>query len=387
MPSSHFDYIVIGAGSMGAAACFHLAARGCRVLGIEQFAIPHEQGSHTGWTRIIRKAYFEHPDYVPLLQRAYRNIRLMEARCGQPLYLQTGLLYAGPPGHHTLGGVRQSAALHDIPLENLSEEEARARFPQFCLPARYEVLFEPEAGLLLAEAVIRAYAQEARRAGAVLHEQEHVRFWALRQGMVSVQTDRAEYTCHKLVVAAGAWSGWLIPGIGDKLNVTRQVLAWFKPVSARDFAVGQMPCWLMAIDGVAGSYYGFPSLPASMQAGPEGIKIARHYPGQPCQPDAVERRISEADVAHLQAFANQYFGGAHGAPVEARTCLYSNSPDEHFVIDILPHTEGRVCAAWGFSGHGFKFVPVMGEILADLAMQGRTPLPAGFLEAKRLGMA
>ncbi len=387
MPSSHFDYIVIGAGSMGVSACFHLAVRGCQVLGIEQFAIPHELGSHTGWTRIIRKAYFEHPDYVPLLQRAYHNIRLMEAEYGQPLYLQTGLLYAGPPGCHVLGGVRQSAALHSIPLETLSVEETRARFPQFCLPAHYEVLFEPEAGLLLAEQVICAYAQKARHAGAVLHEHEHVQFWSLHKDMVRVQTSRAEYTCHKLVISAGAWSGRLIPGIDNKLNVTRQVLAWFRPTKACSFAVGQMPCWLIAIEGVAGSYYGFPLLPASMQAGPEGIKVAHHHPGQLCQLDAVERRISEADVAHLQAFANQYLGGVHGAPVEAKTCLYSNSPDDHFVVGTLPHTEGRVCAAWGFSGHGFKFVPVMGEILADLAMQGHTLLPVGFLEAKRLGIA
>ncbi len=379
-----YDHIVIGLGSMGAAACYYLAERGRSVLGIEQFRIPHENGSHGGQSRIIRKAYFEHPDYIPLLLRAYENWRHIEARSGRRVYLQTGLFYAGPQGHETLDNVKRSAALYGLPLEQWSVEEARRRFPQFRLPDDHETLFEPEAGLLMPETAIRTYAEEARKLGAAIHEEEAVLGWEATDGGVKVTTHQGEYTCKKLVVTAGAWSGRLIPGIAGKLKVTRQVLAWFKARRERDYAPDNFPCWLMAQAGKPGSYYGFPVL-QDAYGGPAGLKVAWHHPDMPCDPDAVDRSVTAGDTDHLKDFMDACFGGDHGVPIAVKTCLYSNSPDEHFVIDNLPGMEDRVCMAWGFSGHGFKFVSAVGEILADLAMYGSTAQPIGFLRAGRFG--
>ena len=376
-----YDHIIIGLGSMGAAACYYLAGRGCSVLGIEQFDPPHENGSHGGQSRIIRKAYFEHPDYIPLLHRAYDNWRHLEEKTGEEIYLRTGLFYAGPQGNALLAAIKEAAGLYRLDLQPLPLEEARRRFPQFRLPDTFEALFEPDAGLLLTDAAINAFLREAEKAGAQLRRRETVQHWEKEGEGVKVVTDKGAYYCKKLVIAAGAWSARLIPGIAGKLKVTRQVLAWSRPENEAACALGNFPCWLVAVEGKPGAYYGFPVLPGAGAF--YGMKFAYHYPADACEPDAVNRAISAADTDHLEAFMHAYFGSGYGAVAAVKTCLYCNSPDEHFVIDNLPGWEDRVCVAWGFSGHGFKFVPVVGEVLADLAMYGRTTLPVDFLKATR----
>jgi len=371
----HFDHIVIGVGSMGSSTCYHLASRGTTVLGIDQFTVPHDQGAHGGQSRIIRKAYFEHSDYIPLLQRAYDNWNAIEKKTETKIYYETGLLYAGPKEHLLLNNIKESARLYNIPLESISAK----KFPQFNFPADFEILFEPQSGFLLPDVAIRTYVTEAKKAGAHIHENEKLISWKLISGKVQVKTDKNEYSCNKIVFTAGPWSAQLIPNSSEHLKITRQVLVWVRPNNINDFKLGTFPCWL----AVGKPFYGFPFIPQHISPGPEGIKLAFHFPGTITDPDHVNRKISEEDTNHILDFLKECIPGAYGDIIDAKTCLYSNTPDDHFVIDNLPDMEQNVCMAWGFSGHGFKFVSAVGEVLADLAMYGKTSLPIEFLNASR----
>lgn len=382
---SLYDCIILGIGSMGASACYHLAARGQQVLGIEQFDILHTQGAHSGHTRIIRKAYFEHPDYIPLLQRAYTNWAKLEEICGEKIYYPTGLLYAAPKGDPLIEQVKASASLYSIPLDLLTAAECTARYPQFRIPDDFEVLLEPEAGFLDVGKAITHYASAAVKAGAVIRTGEKVLDWKQEEGLVTVQTDKGIYHAKKLVITAGPWSADLIPGIKEKLTITRQVLSWVQPESPEQFSTDTFPCWMIVKPGVPGSYYGFPAMRPGEVGGPAGIKLALHHPGQPTTAVTNDRTIHPEDLDHLLSFAHEYLPGAGKVITDTATCMYSNSPDEHFIIDHLPGTDKQVAVAWGFSGHGFKFVSVVGEVLADFVVAGHTQLEVGFLSADRLG--
>jgi sarcosine oxidase len=369
----HYDHIVIGIGSMGSATCYQLARRGRSILGLEQFSIPHELGSHAGESRIIRKAYYEHPDYIPLLIRAYENWNELMERSGKTLYHKTGLLYAAPRGHQLIRNIRNAADKYDIPLlSNISSP--------FSLPGTFETLFEPDAGFVEPEHTISALVKHAIDFGAEIHEREEVLGWTIdAKGNVVVRTHMAEYSCKKLVITSGAWSKKLIPGIDGRLRVTRQVLAWFAPKEPDRFSEDQFPCWMFATDQHDGVYYGFPITSSH----PGALKLAYHWPGADTEPDQVNRMVGPGDVDDLEDFLKNYLPAGYGEIESTKVCLYSNSPDEHFVIDNLPGMENKVCVAWGFSGHGFKFVPVIGEILADLAIYDKTELPIQFLSANR----
>lgn len=370
-----YDHIVIGVGSMGSAACYYLARNGSRVLGLEQFSIAHDKGSHGGESRIIRKAYFEHPDYIPLLIRAYENWDHISALSGKTLIHRTGLFYAGPAGNELLNQVKRSAEMYDIKLEHRS-------FRLFELPGNYECFFEPDAGYVEPENTIRAYVQAARSLGADVRQHVKVNSWSVDEDSdhpVLVHTDDGLFACRKLVITAGPWSAKLIPGIEHRLKVTLQVLAWMQPREPERFQAPEFPCWMITDGRGPGVYYGFPVL----EHGTKGIKLAYHYAGEPTDPDAERRAPDDRDIQPLQRFLQEHIPAAGSSLLQDKTCLYSNSPDEHFVIDNLPGMEDHVCMAWGFSGHGFKFVPVVGEILADLAIKGNTELPIGFLSAGR----
>ncbi|MBU3743015.1 MAG: N-methyl-L-tryptophan oxidase [Sediminibacterium sp.] len=379
--AKHYDCIVIGVGSMGSAACYYLSKQNLRVLGLEQFTSPHKKGAHGGFTRIIRKAYFEHPNYVPLLKRAYENWHDLELQSGEQLYVPTGLLYAGPPGNDLLKRIREAAQQYAIPLEEWDAEILQKRFPQFTLPDNAEIMYEPEAGLLYPDKAIETFIRLSTEAGADIRQESAVISWKANATGVTVQTALDTFTADKLIVTAGPWAGAMVPGAQQHLTITQQTLAWYAPPSNMPSTVKDFPCWLIAVDGVPGAYYGFP---ANQEQGPLGWKVAHHYPGNPIHPDAANRIISKQELQTLENVAMQYLGVAPGSLTSTQTCLYSNTPDEHFVIDLLPNTFERVSVAWGFSGHGFKFTPVVGEILADLCIHGKTALPAQFLESARL---
>jgi sarcosine oxidase len=382
MMSQHYDVIVIGVGSMGAATCYYLAKKGKRVLGLEQFEIPHENGSHAGQSRIIRKAYFEHPDYVPLLEKAYRNWADIEKVAQTRLFHRTGLLYAGDPTSPLLTGTRASARRYNIPLEEIPAT-ARKRFPQFNVHADFDMIFEPDAGFLLPERAVLTFAQLALQAGARLYTRQRILRWSLEANKVVVETATEKFSSDKLVITAGAWAGELLPDWKSKLNVTRQVVAWFQPHDWHTFSLGRMPCWLLAPPELPGAFYGFPILPAQEMGGPLGLKVAYHYPGNTTHPDHVDRTHTHAEEQQLAAAVDQFLPGGRLQTLSIKTCLYTNTPDEHFIIDFVPHTNQRVVMAAGFSGHGFKFAAGLGETLADLAIHEGTDEPIDFLSLAR----
>ena len=377
MTSDRYDVIVVGLGSMGSAACWHLARRGARVLGLEQFNIPHALGSHHGASRMIRLAYFEHRDYVALLLRAYELWDLLERDSGVKLLHITGGLYLGRPDSELIAGSIRAARDHALPHEVLDRAAIAARFPQFDVPDDAIGVHETRAGFLLPEAAVAAHADQAMRRGAVLHGCEPVTAWDASGDSVSVRTDRATYRAGHLVFAGGAWSGRLVRDLGVDLKVTRQTLGWFWPRETAPFSLGRFPVWAVDPsrgDGYRGIYYGFPMMPDT-----PGVKIAHHWPTPDgVDPDTVERRPLPGDEAALREGLQRWLPAADGPLLSLQVCLYTNSPDGHFIIDRHP-AHPPVTVACGFSGHGFKFASVVGEALADLATTGRSDLPIGFL--------
>lgn len=384
MTDSKYDVIVIGVGSMGSACCYQLVKRGYRVLGLEQFTIPHEQGSHTGQSRIIRKAYFEHPDYVPLLHRAYEGWKELEDETGEQIYFNTGLVYHGPSDHPVIKGVKRTAQLYRIDIKNILPEQESRDYPQFRFIKNNETFSEPGAGFLLPEKAISLLAGEAIKKKATIKTGEQVLEWKKEGNGIKVITDKDTYHSRKLIITAGAWAGKIIPQLNTSLKVTRQMLLWLKPENIVDFSPENFPCWLIADTKRGGALYGFPYLPKERYNEPAGLKIAWHYPGDKTDPDAVNRQVTPKEMDTLIQDVAEYIPAVcRAAIVTAKICLYTNSADEHFIIDHLPGYDRYVTIACGFSGHGFKFVPVIGEILADLAMEGATKYPVDFLRLER----
>jgi sarcosine oxidase len=378
----HYDVIVIGVGSMGSSACWFLAQRGYTVLGLEQFEISHEKGSHTGQSRIIRKAYFEHPDYVPLLEHAYENWRAFENETGAVMYEQTGIVYMGDPETETMKGIRESAFLHSVSIKYPSLTHAREQFPAFRIPGNFQVIVEPDSGFVTPERAISMYASEAVKKGAVIKTNEPVTEWKQEAGIIKVTGATGEYTCDKLIITAGSWASKIIPTLPTELKVTKQMLAWVNPKKREPFLLGNFPCWFIQ-DPELGLFYGFPVLPEGRFGGPAGLKLAHHFPGEISDPDHVSKEIPANTEENIRHILSKYIPDADGPVIDIKTCLYTYSRDEHFIIDHLPGSNQRVTVACGFSGHGFKFAPVVGEVLADLAMKGKTDLPVGFLSLDR----
>lgn len=376
MSSQDFDVIVVGVGSMGASACDHLARRGVRVLGLEQFSIPHERGSHNGFSRMTRTAYYEHPSYVPLLQRAWQLWRELEADTQTTLLHATGGVYFGPPRSEIVARSREAAERHGLVHTMLDRPAIEARYPQFRLPREFVALHERDAGFLLCERAIEAMVKRAQANGAVIRENEAVLSHREEATGVSVTTSQATYHADQIVFCGGAWSDRLVTDLGINLTVTRQVLGWVQPLKPAMFKLGTLPVW--AIDHLDGTiHYGFP-----IHADKPGFKIAHHAPGEATDPDRARREVGMDDENTFRLILERFIPDANGPLLSMTTCLYTNSPDHHFIIDRLPlHT--RATVACGFSGHGFKFASVVGEVLADLAMNEQTQLPAQFLGFER----
>jgi sarcosine oxidase len=378
-----FDFIVVGIGSMGSAAAYFLAKEGYRVLGIDQFEPPHDLGSHAGQSRIIRKAYFEHPDYVPLLERSYKLWNDFEEETGKQYYYETGIVYFGDAHHPTMKGVRTSADLYNVDVQIYDRKKSKIAFAQFNIPDSYQTLVEPKAGFIRPEFAIESYLMEAKNSGAHLNTGEKVLSWEYNDHGVSVKTTKGVYRAGKLVLTGGSWMKTLVPQMRDKLTVTQQTLAWISPKKPELFSLGNFPCWFIE-DPDLGMFYGFPVLPFEKFGGPIGLKIASHRPGKIINPDYLERQSLPQDKQVIKTILEKYFPDAGDEIISLKTCLYTYSPDENFILDILPDTNGCVVIAAGFSGHGFKFVPVIGEVLKELAVNGKSSQPIEFLNFKRL---
>jgi sarcosine oxidase len=363
MPTKHFDVIVLGVGGMGSAATFELARRGLSVLGLEQFKLVHELGSSHGQTRIIRTAYHEDPRYVPLVRRAFERWYELERTVGRHLLTRCGCLTFGRADSGMVTGVQQSAREHQLPIEVFSCGELHRRFPQFRLPGDYVGVLEQQAGFLYVEDCVRAHIHAARQHGATIQDEEEVFFWQADTNGVWVTTAKGEYRAAKLVITAGPWAVGTLGSFGV-LRVMRQTLLWFGTEDDKAYQRNRFPIWLA--ETPEGYFYGLPVIDSS------GLKMAQHY-GQPelLDPYFVTRQILPEDEVPARAFLAQHLPGVNGPLRKAQTCIYTLTPDRHFLIDLLPG-HANVAVAAGFSGHGFKFASVVGEILADLAEHGST---------------
>jgi sarcosine oxidase len=377
MAAERYDAIVIGLGGMGSATAFHLARRGRRVLGLEQYGLLHDRGSSHGLTRIIRLAYHEHPSYVPLLRRAYELWHELEQLSGERLLITTGSIEGGPEDGPLFQGALEAARIHDLSHEVLDVAELRRRFPAYgdFEPSTHVVL-QPDGGFLLAERTLLAHINQAVRHGAELHFHEPVLDWEpTADGGVRVASARATYEADRLVICAGPWAGRLVPRIASLAVPERQVLAWLQPTRPELFAPDRFPVFVLDVED--GNYYGFPEHDVP------GFKFGRyHHLREPMDPDDPDRATHPEDEAILRAFAARYFPGGAGPTILLKACIFTNSPDEHFVIDRLPDAS-QVSIAAGFSGHGYKFCSLVGEVMADLALDGATSHAIGLFSLSR----
>jgi sarcosine oxidase len=386
MPTSRprdYDVVVLGLGGMGSAAAAELAARGAQVLGIEQFGPAHALGSSHGETRIVRMAYFEKPDYVPLLRRAYEQWDALAAAAGEPILVRTGALMIGAPDSAVVAGTLASVGEWELPHEVLDRDAMAVRYPQFRLREGEIAVREENAGYVSPERSVRAQLDRAQAAGAELRFDTAAQGWSVDPAGVRVQVDGTEVRAAKLVIAAGAWTSRLVPDLGVPLRVGRRVMHYWTPrVPIAEFAPERFPVYIFQTDP-GDEIYGFPLVgdPAG------GVKLGFHHRGADCDPDTVNREVAGDEVAEMRALLERRLPGLAGVPVRSKVCMYTLTPDEHFVIDHLPGTDRRVAVATGFSGHGFKFTPVVGEILADLVLDGGTRHPIGFLSLDRFAPA
>jgi sarcosine oxidase len=363
---SHFDVVVCGLGAMGSAALHHVARRGKRVLGVERYAPGHDRGSSHGATRIIRLGYFEHPSYVPLLRHAYKLWRELEAATGRALLHVTGIAEIGPPNSALIKGTLACAQVHGLRHAELAAPELMRRFPAFRVPPDYAAVLQPDGGILEAEACIAAQLALAAEGGAEIHSGESIRAVEPRADHVRIVTDRGSIDAGAAIIAAGPWVRSLLPGLAAPLRVTREVMGWFEPTDARLFSPAHVPVFI--IESRHGLHYGIPPR-GNIHA---GIKVAKHHHrGETVDPDGYDRTVSAEDGALIRAALADHLPAANGRLIAAKTCLYTMTPDGHFLIDRLPGAPNIIVAS-PCSGHGFKFAPVIGEILADLAIKGAT---------------
>lgn len=372
-----YDVIVVGLGGMGSAAAYHLAARGQRVLGLERFTPAHDKGSSHGGSRIIRQSYFEDPAYVPLLLRSYELWEKLAHDSGRDVYRMTGGLFLGPPACLTVAGSLRASRQWGLAHEVLDAREIRSRFPNFTPSAGDIALYEAKAGFARPELTVQAHLALAENAGATLQFGEQLLEWAESAGGVAVRTARGTYTAGRLVICPGAWAPQLLTEFGVPITIERQVLYWLDPVGGTA-AYTDHPIFID--ENASGmQIYGFPAID-----GPRGgVKVAFFRKGVECTPETIDRRVHPHEVREMRERVGQLLPALNGPCLHSATCMYSNTPDQHFVIARHPEC-AQVIVACGFSGHGFKFVPVVGEILADLAIDGATDHSISLFDPSRL---
>lgn len=371
-----YDAIVLGLGAMGSAALHALASRGIKACGIDQHHVPNDRGSSHGAVRIIRKAYFEHPDYIPLLLRSYELWDALQSELDEPVLVRNGLVLAGAPDSETILGLNACYAEHDIPHESLSAAQSRERFPFFHVPDGQVVSYDPDGGYVKVEAAMTGYLRKAQALGAELRIHDRVQDWSADGDGIVVTTDKDILHAKKLIITIGPWAAralkeWKIP-----LEVLRKVQLWYDSPNIESCAAPECPCF--AAETADGFFYGFPDIDGA------GLKAGEHTGGQIVNDaDEIERGFRPDEDRRVLQFLETYFPYLEPSMKHFEVCMYTNTPDGHFILDHLPSNKNVVFAA-GLSGHGFKFAPVIGEILADLAIEDHTVHPIGFLRLDRL---
>lgn len=367
------DVLVVGVGTMGSMALWRLALRGADVLGFEQFEVGHDRGSGHGESRMIRSAYHEGPDYVPLVRSAFGLWRELERESGAQLLTMTGALMIGRRNSDLVTGALASASSFRLPHQVLDRTAAAALFPQHRLQPDEVALHEAEAGVLRPEAAIRAAAARAEALGARLVR--NTRVTAVRLGTrVELEAGGATYRGRHLVVCAGPWLAKLQPQLGSHLEVERQVMGWFRAPDPAEFLPGRFPAFIHETGETM--LYGLPSMDG------DTVKVAIHHGGATADPDSLDREARQGDLEPISALVSRTLPGLEPRPVRGLVCMYTNTPDRHFLVGQHPASE-LVTVLGGFSGHGFKFAPVLGDVAADLALAGRTAHPISAFDPAR----
>jgi sarcosine oxidase len=365
-----YDVIVVGLGGMGAASADALAGRGLRVLALDQFGLGHTRGASHGRTRIVRMAYFESPDYIPLLRRAYALWDTFPADCR---LRRVGLLTLGPEDSAVVAGATRSAAAWQLPIELLTRSEVTSRFPQFAPGSADVGVLETDAGFVRPEETVAFLSRRARARGADLVS-ERVTGWEVAGEGVRVWTASGVWTAGRLVLAAGAWTPSLAASL--PVRVERRVQHFFAPADASAYGPDVMPTFIWDV-APGDAIYGFPT------DGPDGVKVGFHHRGRVVDPDQEQPPAAAQEVGEMQSVIAHRLPGVAGRWLRSVPCLYDLTPDHNFLLGFAPGLEPRVVVAAGFSGHGFKFVPVVGEVVADLVTTGGTPFDLGFLSPSR----
>jgi sarcosine oxidase len=380
MPAPIYDSIVVGVGGMGSAACWHLAQRGQRVLGLERFQIGHAMGSSHGMTRIIRLAYFEGSHYVPLVRRAHQLWQETGARAGLQLLHVTGSMDMAPEGAGPCESSRQSCLDHGLKHELLDNRALQARMPGFALPKQTIGLWQEDGGFVASELAIYAHVGLAQAAGATIRTGVEVLGWEpTAAGGARVTTTQGVFEAGQLILTAGPWMGEVAPSLKPHLSTVRQVITWFTAREAAAYAMGQLPVYILTVE--EGNFYGFPiwQHPGVKLGGP-------HFGRQPIDPNSPERQPGPNQVELQQAFVRRYMPGLSDQVLSSHACIYTVTPDDHFIIDHAPG-HPQVLMASCCSGHGYKFAAAIGEVLADLAIDRRTAFDIAPFSISRLATA
>lgn len=379
MTDTRYDVAVIGLGAMGAAALAHLAQRGVRTIGIERFERLHELGASHGESRIIRKAYFEDPAYVPLLEHSYELWKELERESRRTLLDFTGVLFVGTPESESIAGTLRSAQRYNLPLETYNSAELAASFPG-TMPRPDEIgLLERQAGIAFPEAGVDAHLDIATSRGAKTRFSTRVVRHEKRGGIHRLSLeDGSTIGAQRIVFCAGMWSAELLPELSLPLRIQRNVQIWFQPKTAA-YDHGRFPAFLVERADLPAALYGFPAMHGK-------LKAALHRFGESVDPENLDRHIRDSDIGAVAGALDQWMEGAAGSYVRGRVCTYSLTPDGNFIIDRHP-SDGSVTIACGFSGHGYKFCPVVGELVADLSLAGGTTREIGFLGIDRFNQS
>lgn len=370
-----YDVAVVGLGGMGAATLAHLAGRGARAIGIDRFARLHELGASSGESRIIRKAYFEDPAYVPLLQRAYQLWAQLQAESEQQVLDLVGILMVGAPERAGIGGAIKSARQYDLPIDLFDADQIERRFPG-TRPRPDEIgLLERDAGIVFPQAGLAAHLERAQRLGAETLFEHPVESWERVAGAHELHlSDGRTIEATRLVFCPGMWAGGLLAGLRLPLRVQRNVQVWFEP-STSQFDCGVFPTFFLERLELPAPLYGFPAIDGF-------VKAAFHGFGDQLDPERPDRRIRDRDVTLVRDALDEWIPGAAASYARGKVCMYTLTPDGNFIVDLYPD-DPSVAIACGFSGHGYKFCPVIGEILSQLVLDGGTPFDIDFMRLAR----
>lgn len=371
---THYDVIVLGGGTMGIAAAWELAKRGKRALVLEQFSLVHDRGAHSGQTRIFRHAYAEGPEYIPLVMRADTLWMALEAETRTTVLHRVGGLDMAAPGYLHAQHAKASAEQYGIAFQWLTPAEVRQAWPMIHIPDDWQAGFGAGAGFLDVEPALHAMLGLAQRAGVELRSHTPAIAWGASAQGAWVRTGDGQYDADALIVTAGAWAGQMLAQLGLPLTIQRKVLWWLAVENPALYAPGRFPVFIA--DSASGEIYGFPIYQQP------GLKIANHAGGDPTDPDHVERLVQDDEKQDVVSLASWFFEGVTPHAVHSTTCLYARTPDAHFIMDRHPEWRHVIFGA-GFSGHGFKFTPAIGEYLVSLALDD-TVQPQAFFSLSRL---